>query len=394
MESCWRTSRILLIEAIDRLLDMARIAQRHTALRDLLLSAEPAEALAALDGVDGGTEFRAALEDLLERQGLRSGAGFGTASDPIMPGWREQPTIVVELVQKYVPQDLDALLSARAAAVEARDRRVEEIRDLIAGEEKRREFDFWLDAARRAQQSFEDHNYKIDSAAGSLLHYAITACGRSLSRAGLLETAEDAWWLRAHELSLALRGLDTAVTAATAATVAHGVGRRCAEPGERATSGCVARGGARLVPLAHAPATLGAPAPPDALGPNGRPVQPAAPAPKDVPPGALVTGQTGSAGVATGRVRIADSRAAVPDVEPGDVLVAHNAGPLWTPVFPTVAAVVLNEGVLFQHAMLTSREYGVPAIFQCKDATKQLVEGERVTVDATNGWVLPADERG
>ena len=239
----------LLIEAIDRLLDMARIAQRHTALRDLLLSAEPAEALAALDGVDGGTEFRAALEDLLERQGLRSGAGFGTASDPIMPGWREQPTIVVELVQKYVPQDLDALLSARAAAVEARDRRVEEIRNSIAGEEKRREFDFWLDAARRAQQGFEDHNYKINSAAGSLLHYAITACGRSLSRAGLLETAEDAWWLRAHELSLALRGLDTGGNSSNSG---NGVGRRCAEPGERATSGCVARGGARLVPLAHA----------------------------------------------------------------------------------------------------------------------------------------------
>jgi pyruvate,water dikinase len=80
----------------------------------------------------------------------------------------------------------------------------------------------------------------------------------------------------------------------------------------------------------------------------------------------------------------------VPDVRPGDVLVAHNAGPLWAAIFPTVAAVVLDEGVFFQHAMLTCREYAVPAVFQTGDATRRLTEGQRVTVDATRGCVLPA----
>jgi pyruvate,water dikinase len=84
--------------------------------------------------------------------------------------------------------------------------------------------------------------------------------------------------------------------------------------------------------------------------------------------------------------------ALVPEVEPGDVLVAHNAGVLWTPVFPVAAAVVLDEGVLFQHAMLTCREYGVPGIFQAKQATSVLREGQLVTVDGTNGWVLPAED--
>jgi phosphohistidine swiveling domain-containing protein len=109
------------------------------------------------------------------------------------------------------------------------------------------------------------------------------------------------------------------------------------------------------------------------------------------PPETLVTGQTGSAGTATGRVRLIERNVLVPEVEPGDVLVAHNAGPLWTPIFPIAAAVVLDEGVLFQHAMLTCREYGVPAIFQAKEATSRLREGQRVTVDATRGWVLAAE---
>src|SRR5204862_303378 len=73
------------------------------------------------------------------------------------------------------------------------------------------------------------------------------------------------------------------------------------------------------------------------------------------------------------------------------VLQALDAGVLWTPVFPVAAAVVLDEGVLFQHAMLTCREYGVPGIFQAKQATTVLHEGQLVTVDGTNGWVLPAE---
>jgi pyruvate,water dikinase len=77
-------------------------------------------------------------------------------------------------------------------------------------------------------------------------------------------------------------------------------------------------------------------------------------------------------------------------VEKGDVLVARNASPLWAPVFPAAAAVVLDAGGFFQHAMLICREYGIPAVFQAKEATQKLAEGQRVTVDGTNGWVLPA----
>jgi phosphohistidine swiveling domain-containing protein len=71
--------------------------------------------------------------------------------------------------------------------------------------------------------------------------------------------------------------------------------------------------------------------------------------------------------------------------------VARNASPLWAPVFPVAAAVVLDGGGFMQHAMLMCREYGVPAIIQAKEATARLKPGQRVTVDGTNGWVLPAN---
>ena len=389
----------LFSEAIDGLIDLARIAQRHAGVSDLLMSRTAVEALAVvrraagaapdfsppLDGAlgdlppapDGTDEFGAAFAALLERQGLRCGAGFGTETDEMNPSWREDPTVVIELVKRYVVQDLDAVHAARAAAIADRDRRADELRATITDPEKRRQLDFWLDAARRGQRGFEDHNYKIDSAASSLLHLAITASARALANAGALESPDDVWWLHAGELTAALRGLDEGPSGET---------KRPEWKYLVTSRQALHRWYETLTP----PPTLGAPPPEEKKPEDKKPEaeKPQRPAP---PENVLATGQTGSAGVATGRVRLADKNALVPDVQPGDVLVAHNAGPLWTPIFPTVAAVVLDEGVLFQHAMLTCREYGVPAIFQTKDGSKKLKEGQRVTVDATNAWVLPAE---
>jgi pyruvate,water dikinase len=93
-------------------------------------------------------------------------------------------------------------------------------------------------------------------------------------------------------------------------------------------------------------------------------------------------------------VRVIPTETPVPAIGDGDVLVSRRAGPLWTPVFPALAGIVLEEGSLFQHDMLTAREYRVPAVFQAKDARKLLKEGQLVTVDGTRGLVLDAAAPG
>ena len=197
----------LLTEAVDGLVGLARIAQQHAALRELCVMRPADDVLAALPETPGGGEFRAALDRLLETQGLRSGAGFGTERTQLLPGWCEQPALVVALVQKYVPQDLETMMATRHRAIAARDGRVAGLRERIADPAQRERFDFWLAAARRQQQGFEDHNLKIDSAASTLLHRAISACARRLAAAGALGAADDVWWLHAHEVVLAVRGL-------------------------------------------------------------------------------------------------------------------------------------------------------------------------------------------
>lgn len=83
-----------------------------------------------------------------------------------------------------------------------------------------------------------------------------------------------------------------------------------------------------------------------------------------------------------------------PDVEPGDVLVAADAGPAWTPVFPIIAALVLDGGHIADHAAIMCRDLGIPAVMRTGDATKRLIDGVTVVVDGDEGTVsVSAAER-
>ena len=49
-------------------------------------------------------------------------------------------------------------------------------------------------------------------------------------------------------------------------------------------------------------------------------------------------------------------------LEEGDVLVAPNTDPAWTPLFIPAAAVIVNVGAAGSHSMIVCRELGIPCI--------------------------------
>ncbi|GIH99572.1 PEP-utilizing enzyme [Planobispora takensis] len=73
------------------------------------------------------------------------------------------------------------------------------------------------------------------------------------------------------------------------------------------------------------------------------------------------------------------------------MLVARSTAPAWTPLFTKVVAVVTDGGTPAAHASLIAREYGLPAVVATGEATVQLCDGRRVTVDGTRGTVTPAE---
>ena len=104
---------------------------------------------------------------------------------------------------------------------------------------------------------------------------------------------------------------------------------------------------------------------------------------------ALVSGSPASAGRATGSVRVIRDPEQFDELQSGEILVAPMTAPAWTPLFRRAAAVVTDVGSAAAHASIIAREYGIPAVVGCGDATARLRTGMRVTVDGSTGNVEP-----
>ena len=103
--------------------------------------------------------------------------------------------------------------------------------------------------------------------------------------------------------------------------------------------------------------------------------------------GMVLSGSAGSSGSATGRARVILDAADPEGLEPGDILIAPQTDPSWVPLFVPAAGVVVNVGAMGSHAMIVSRELGVPCVVSVADATDIIPDGATVTIDAEAGTV-------
>jgi pyruvate,water dikinase len=104
-----------------------------------------------------------------------------------------------------------------------------------------------------------------------------------------------------------------------------------------------------------------------------------------VPAGAL-TGLPVSAGTVEGRARVVLDMAGA-DLQAGDILVTAYTDPSWTPAFVAVAGLVTEVGGLMTHGAVIAREYGLPAVVGVEHATRLIVDGQRIRVHGTDGYV-------
>lgn len=103
--------------------------------------------------------------------------------------------------------------------------------------------------------------------------------------------------------------------------------------------------------------------------------------------GTRLTGIPGCPGQATGRARVILDPSDPTALDPGDVLIAPITDPAWTPLFVPAAAVVVDVGAQVSHAVIVSRELGIPCVVSVTDATRKVPDGATVTVDGTAGTV-------
>jgi pyruvate,water dikinase len=106
-----------------------------------------------------------------------------------------------------------------------------------------------------------------------------------------------------------------------------------------------------------------------------------------VTPGTEMKGIAGCPGRARGRARVVLDPLDPRGLGPGEVLVAPITDPSWTPLFVAAEAVVVDVGAQMSHAVIVSRELGIPAVVSVTGATGTIPDGALLDVDGDRGVV-------
>ncbi|MBT4140189.1 MAG: hypothetical protein HOE48_19890 [Candidatus Latescibacteria bacterium] len=345
---------------ITRIRELARIVQKDAKLKPVFLDRK-FDALSAPDiqSRKNVKLFYAKFQSMLRVYGLRAGHGYGTSSNFATPTWNMEPTLAMEMIASYVEQNLNKLDKLEREARAERISITKQTRRQLASDPKKlKRFDKGLKEAVIGVRFLEDHNYYMEQCTMGTMREAIFEVGSEMVQRDMIDTPNDVFHFSIAELKKLAQNDDVCDQRAFVRHRVDELERR-----------------KKMSP----PKTLGVP--------------PKASETKDEETkevglvGQVVKGTGASRGRVTGKAVVALPNKPRPKVHPGDILVAPNVGPDWTPAFAIIGGLVLDSGSLSQHAALVAREYRVPSVMQTKEASSAIRDGQTITVDGDKGIV-------
>ncbi|EAE8347581.1 phosphoenolpyruvate synthase [Listeria monocytogenes] len=93
-----------------------------------------------------------------------------------------------------------------------------------------------------------------------------------------------------------------------------------------------------------------------------------------------------SSGTVEGRARVILNMEKA-DLEDGDILVTAYTDPSWTPAFVSIKGLATEVGGLMTHGAVIAREYGLPAIVGVENATTLIKDGQFIRINGTEGYI-------
>ena len=107
--------------------------------------------------------------------------------------------------------------------------------------------------------------------------------------------------------------------------------------------------------------------------------------------GDVLQGVPGCPGTVRGTARVILDPMDPFALEPGDIMIVPITDPAWTPLFMTAGAVIVNVGGQISHAIIVSRELGLPCVVSVENATARIPDGATVEVDGATGQIVIID---
>ncbi|XP_023716266.1 prodigiosin synthesizing transferase PigC isoform X3 [Cryptotermes secundus] len=103
--------------------------------------------------------------------------------------------------------------------------------------------------------------------------------------------------------------------------------------------------------------------------------------------GVRLQGTPVCSGTVMGRACVVRSLEQIGELTHGDILITHSTDVGWSPYFPLLEGVVTELGGLISHGAVVAREYGLPCIVGCQDATRIFSTGDTVLLVGAMGTV-------
>ncbi len=100
-----------------------------------------------------------------------------------------------------------------------------------------------------------------------------------------------------------------------------------------------------------------------------------------------IKGFAGAAGKIRGTAKVITNVDQIGQLQKGDILVTTATNVGWTPAFSKLAAIVTDIGAPLSHAAIVAREFGIPAVVGCGNATMLIKTGDKIEVDGSAGVV-------
>jgi pyruvate,water dikinase len=314
---------------IDRIRALARVAQKDCVLKRLLLDRRFEElGSVRVRARPSGIAFWKQFRSMLRVYGQRNGSGYGASNSFLTPTWNMDWSIPLGVIATYVEQNLDRLDRIEAEAREERVRATRQMRGKLADDPKKlKRFNDGVKQAVMGVRFLEDHNYYMEQCSTGTMREAVYEVGRMLVTMDLVEGPDDAAHFSLEELRQIAADPDPQDQRAfVRERERHWAIRKQMKP----------------------PETIGKP--PKAAGEQEA-------GEKRGLDGKVIRGDAASAGRVKGRAVVLEAGKPHPKVHPGDILVASNVGPDWTPTFAVIGGLVLDSGSLGHHAALVAREY-------------------------------------
>lgn len=338
------------IETNNAIGELILLIKKQPGAADALISLESRAFLEKMETDPGFTKVRDEFTEFISKYGHRS-----HTREIYFPRWADDPTLVVDILKALVTStcsDMEAMEKLRIEQRKAAEADVlQRVSRLRYGRTRKLVLKPVISLAQKYLMFRENQRFYLDHQL-LRLRRLFMAYGRRLAERGIIEKADDVFFLSKEEIFSAAGGDSTATVKIPARKREFFRHADQLPPkflkGRREFDDTIVRDSGAM----------------------------------------QVTGTPSSPGIARGTIRVVESIAGLAQVKDGDILVTSNTDPGWTPVFSRIGALITETGGILSHGAVVSREYGIPAVTAVMNARQVFKDGQKVTVDGNEGLIF------